>query len=123
MLGSVFGDIIGSVFEWHNVKREDFDLFSRESRFTDDTVLTAAVADKLTNCDNPHGIGDNAASAKMYASYYKVYYSRHPYAGYGQMFTDWAKSRDLYKQRSYGNGAAMRVSPAWKSLRAMTSPL
>ncbi len=45
MIGSIYDDIIGSVYEWHNVKNKDFDLFSRESHFTDDTVMTVAAAD------------------------------------------------------------------------------
>ena len=47
MLGAIIGDVIGSVFEWHNVKTIDFDLFNRQSRFTDDTVLSVAVADAI----------------------------------------------------------------------------
>jgi ADP-ribosylglycohydrolase len=110
MFGSVFGDIIGSVFERNNIKKEDFELISRESRFTDDTVLSVAIADKLLNYENPRGKANNA-SAKAYAAYFKGYYSRYPHAGFGQMFEDWAKSGYLFKQRSYGNGAAMRVAP------------
>ena len=111
MLGSICGDIIGSVFEWHNVKREDFDLFSRESRFTDDTVMTVAVADKLLSCENKHSFGSNANAAKDYAARYRQYYSRYPNAGFGNMFADWAKSDGFSKQHSYGNGAAMHVAP------------
>jgi len=111
MIGAICGDIIGSVFEWHNVKSEDFELFGRETRYTDDSVMTVAVADKLLNNDNSHGLLYNRWAAKTYAEYYKQYYSRHPHSGYGQMFTDWAKSGELYKQKSYANGAAMRVAP------------
>jgi ADP-ribosylglycohydrolase len=49
MLGAIIGDIIGSVYEWHNVKTADFELFTRNSKFTDDTVMTVAVADALLN--------------------------------------------------------------------------
>ena len=49
MLGAIIGDVIGSVYEWHNMKSLEFELFSRESRFTDDTVMTVAVADALLN--------------------------------------------------------------------------
>jgi len=111
MIGSVCGDIIGSVFERNNIKSEDFDLFSRESCFTDDTVLTIAVADKLLSCENLHGIKHNSSSAKEYAVRFRQYYSRYPTAGFGQMFTDWAKSYGFSKQKSYGNGGAMRVAP------------
>ena len=111
MIGSICGDIIGSVYEWHNVKSENFELFSRESRFTDDTVMTAAVADKLLSSENLHGIGHDSSSAMAYAARFRQYYSRYPYAGFGQMFSDWAKGGAFTKQKSYGNGAAMRIVP------------
>ena len=111
MIGAICGDIIGSVFEWHNVKSEDFELFSRESRFTDDTVMTIAVANKLLSCENSHGFGKNATGAKQYAARFRQYFSRYPEAGFGQMFSDWARKGELLKQNSYGNGAAMRAAP------------
>jgi len=111
MIGAICGDIIGSVFEWHNVKSEYFQLFSRESRFTDDTVMTAAIADKLLSCENLQGFRQDSSSAIEYAARFRQYYSRYPYAGFGQMFSDWAKSGTFIKQKSYGNGAAMRVTP------------
>ena len=66
MYGAVLGDIIGSDYEWHNVKTEDFELFPKEARFTDDSVLTVAIADAILN------MGDNKPS-KCYASYIKTY--------------------------------------------------
>jgi len=111
MIGAICGDIIGSVFEWHNVKSEDFQLFSRESRFTDDTVLTVAVADKLLSCRNLHWWKHNKAEAKAYAARFRQYYLRYPDAGFGQMFSAWAKSDGFFRQKSYGNGAAMRAVP------------
>ena len=103
MYGAVFGDIIGSVYEWHNTKSEDFDLFSRDSHFTDDTVLTCAIAESILN------MADNSPR-KCYANHIKAYYRRYPHAGFGNMFRDWAESDSLSVQKSYGNGAAMRVS-------------
>lgn len=103
MYGAVFGDIIGSWYEWHNCKSEDFDLFRSESRFTDDTVLTCAIAESILK------MGDNSPR-KCYATHIKAYYRRYPNAGFGQMFRDWAESDSLKIQRSYGNGASMRVS-------------
>lgn len=103
MYGAVFGDIIGSWYEWHNQKSEDIELFPREARFTDDTVLTVAIADSILHMeDNP--------PRKCYASHIKMYYRRYPGAGFGNMFRDWALSDSLHIQRSYGNGASMRVS-------------
>ena len=72
MLGALLGDIIGSVYEWHPVKAMDFPLFSRESRFTDDSVLTAAVADTLD--DSPPGetgVFAGRRRARLYAYRYK----------------------------------------------------
>lgn len=105
MIGAILGDIIGSTYEWHNIKTEDFDLFPSESRFTDDTVLSVAVANKLLNV-NCTKINNKVA----YAMWYKQYYKRYPNAGFGQMFTTWANSDSMQVQRSYGNGAAMRVT-------------
>ena len=103
MYGAVFGDIIGSWYEWHNKKSEDIDLFPREAKFTDDTVLTAAIAESILHMENN-------SPRKCYANHIKTYYKRYPYAGFGNMFKDWALSDSLYIQRSYGNGASMRVS-------------
>ena len=104
MLGAVFGDIIGSTRELHNVKTEEFELFPPGSHFTDDTVMTVAVAEKLLNANS----GCN--SRKAYATRYKQYYNRYRNAGFGQMFSKWAENDTLHIQRSYGNGAAMRVT-------------
>ncbi|MBR3142967.1 MAG: ADP-ribosylglycohydrolase family protein [Clostridiales bacterium] len=103
MYGAVFGDIIGSWYEWHNQKSEDIELFPREARFTDDTVLTAAVAESILHME------DNSPR-KCYASHIKMYYRRYPNAGFGNMFKEWALSDSLKVQHSYGNGASMRVS-------------
>lgn len=103
MYGAVLGDIIGSHYEWHNVKTEDFELFPKEARFTDDTVLSVAIAEAILNMDNN-------LPRVCYAQHIKTYYSRYPYAGFGNMFRSWAESSSLKIQKSFGNGASMRVS-------------
>jgi len=103
MYGAVFGDIIGSWYEWHNRKSEDIELFPREARFTDDTVLTVAIAESILHMENN-------SPRKCYANHIKTYYRRYPNAGFGNMFRDWALSDSLRVQRSFGNGASMRVS-------------
>lgn len=103
--GAILGDIIGSVRELHNEKSEDFILFPRESHFTDDSVMTIAIADKLVHDDK--ALCNNR---KSYAMWYRQYYRRFPNAGYGQMFSEWAREDGFSIQRSYGNGAAMRVT-------------
>ena len=98
MLGALAGDIIGSVYEFNPIKSEDFELFSPGCSFTDDTVLTVALADAIL-----HG--------RDYCRTMKEYYRRYPYAGYGSYFHQWACSGDSRPYNSWGNGAAMRISP------------
>ena len=98
MLGAIAGDIIGSVYEWDNIKTKQFPLFRPESRFTDDTVLTVAIADAILNQV------DYTASLKQYHQWF-------PNAGYGRTFKDWAGSSRREPYNSWGNGSAMRVSP------------
>lgn len=98
MLGAIAGDIIGSSYEWYHTKSYDFEFFTPKSRFTDDTVLTIAIADCIL-----HG--------KDYAAALKEYGRRYPYAGYGGMFLAWLESDNLSSYNSFGNGSAMRVSP------------
>jgi ADP-ribosylglycohydrolase len=98
MLGAIAGDIIGSVFEFTNMKSEDFELFGRGTRFTDDSILTVATADAIL-----HGKG--------YAEAYKEWGRKYRFAGYGPRFSDWLSSESMAPYGSFGNGSAMRVSP------------
>jgi ADP-ribosylglycohydrolase len=101
MLGAIAGDIIGSRFEHASIKSKDFELFNRQSVFTDDTVLTIAVADSLL-----HKI--------PYHKNFRKYFHNYPSAGYGGRFRRWARSPQPAPYGSFGNGSAMRVSPiAW----------
>ena len=106
MLGSIIGDIIGSTYELRPVKRTDFPLFPQGSRFTDDSVLTAAVAEVLLGRNNA-----GQPSARSYALCYKRYYARYPEAGFGELFCRWAAEPRLTVLHSYGNGGAMRAAP------------
>jgi len=99
MLGAIAGDIIGSVYEFSPIKTTDFELFSARSTFTDDTVLTVALAEAIL-----HG--------RDYGRTMKEYYRRYPHAGYGGFFHHWARSEESKPYNSWGNGAAMRISPA-----------
>jgi ADP-ribosylglycohydrolase len=98
MIGAIAGDIIGSVYEWHNIKTTDFPLFTPNCRFTDDTVLTVAIADSILTGTN-------------YVLKLKEYYHLYPNAGYGGSFKSWAESGSAEPYNSWGNGSAMRVSP------------
>ena len=111
MFGAVYGDIIGSYYENHCTKQDDFE-FKRESTFTDDSVMIAAVCRAIVQSPQPIGKSGLKQRAYEYAVQYKQYYSYFPNAGYGQMFGSWAADRtEMKKLRSFGNGAAMRVIP------------
>jgi ADP-ribosylglycohydrolase len=98
MLGAIAGDVIGSVHEGSGTKTKDFDLFDQHCRFTDDTVLTVAVADCLLN-------------RRDYVDVFHEYFDEYPTAGFGQTFFWWAASKQREPYNSWGNGSAMRVSP------------
>jgi len=97
MIGAIAGDIIGSQYEWVKIKTTDFELFTEMSSFTDDTVLTVAIADCVLN-------------KKDYAKTLKEYGRKYYYAGYGGWFVKWLYSKSPKPYNSYGNGSAMRVS-------------
>lgn len=98
MIGALAGDIIGSIYEFRNHKGLDIELFSDLSYFTDDSVLTVALADSILY-------------GKPYVKLLKAYYNEYPDAGYGGMFHQWASSDKSKPYNSFGNGAAMRISP------------
>lgn len=98
MIGAITGDIIGSVYEWNNIKTKKFNLFSSKSFFTDDTVLTIALAEAILN-------------EKDYGQVLRKYYINYPDAGYGESFHQWALIPDSKPYNSWGNGSAMRTSP------------
>ena len=98
MLGAIAGDIIGSVYEWRPIKTTGFPLFQPGSCFTDDTVLTVAVAQAILTG------GDYAAVLRDVGR-------RYPNAGYGGTFIQWLHDERMGPYNSWGNGSAMRVSP------------
>jgi ADP-ribosylglycohydrolase len=98
MLGTIIGDIVGSVYEGAKAGSIHFKLFQKASTFTDDTVMTLATADAILQ-------------AMPYPETYKFYGRAFPNRGYGGRFKGWLASDDLNPYQSYGNGSAMRVSP------------
>lgn len=101
MLGSIIGDIAGSIYEFHNIKTKQFELFSMSGHYTDDSVLSIATADWLL-----HG-GESA-------TYYEDWGNTYPFAGYGHGFARWLDKTaegDFSPYNSCGNGSAMRVGP------------
>ena len=110
MFGAFYGDVIGS--EYENACTKDYDFpFKRESHFTDDSVMTAAVCRAILNNGENIGKFGIRKRAFEYAAQYKQYYSRYPHAGCGSMFVRWAKEKSLRRQYSYANGGAMRAVP------------
>lgn len=99
MLGAIAGDIAGSVYEWNNVKSKDIPLFTEKCFFTDDSVLTVALADTIL-------------TGTPYVENLRQFYHWYPAAGYGGSFYRWAGDKQAKPYNSWGNGAAMRISPA-----------
>lgn len=98
MIGAIAGDIVGSVYEGRPIKTKDFPLFHPRSRFTDDTVLTLAVAEAIL-------------TGWPYRDTVLELGRRYPHAGYGGAFREWLRALDPKPYKSWGNGSAMRVSP------------
>lgn len=101
MLGAIAGDIIGSIYEWDNIKTKEFPLFGEGCDFTDDSILTIALADTILT-GTPY-----AENLKNFVRKYP-----HPTGAYGGSFTAWVARADSQPYNSWGNGAPMRISPA-----------
>ena len=109
MYGAILGDMIGAPYEFdRGNKTKDFPLFSRRSEFTDDSVMTIAVAEALMNT---LGRSDEEIKNALVASMQK-WGHMYPDAGYGGRFYHWLRARHPEPYGSYGNGSAMRVSSA-----------
>lgn len=131
MLGAIFGDIVGSIYEFHNIKTKRFPLLQERSHFTDDTVMTVAVAWALIKLDQAAGReelpkeaeeANGEAAWKTRVKLFRTFLiesmhhigAMYPHAGYGGQFRVWLYGRDTEPYWSFGNGSAMRVSPvAW----------
>lgn len=120
MLGAIIGDIVGSRFEFNNHKDKDFELFSEDCRVTDDSIMTLAVAKALMETEKvskpPSGGADFDSDyyvliEKMTVKYMQEIGRKYPDCGYGGMFAKWVFSDDPQPYNSFGNGAAMRISP------------
>lgn len=105
MIGAIIGDVVGSRFEWNNIKTKNFDLFTAECSFTDDSVMTVAIADALMRAKGNVDILSEYAIESM-----QLIGRPFPRCGYGGSFYYWMYSNNPQPYGSYGNGAAMRVS-------------
>ena len=113
MYGAILGDIIGSPYEFdhNNIKTKDFPLFSKHSEFTDDSVLTLAIAEAVMQFDIEDGF---EALSTLAESSMRKWGKKYPHAGYGIRFANWLFLDGREPYNSLGNGSAMRVSPvAW----------
>lgn len=106
LYGALFGDIAGSTYEFHPVQNKEFALWPAGSRFTDDTVLTLAVAKAVQE-----GWSDEEKTRRACIQYIREFARAFPVAGYGPRFERWVFSRETEPYGSCGNGSAMRVSP------------
>ena len=105
IIGTICGDIIGSPYEFHSIKTKDFELFGRKSIFTDDTVMTLAIANWLIK---------DKTSEDVLIKELQDFGNRYINAGYGRMFLNWISEENPQPYGSWANGSAMRVSPcAW----------
>lgn len=110
MIGAIVGDVVGSVYEFDPIKTTDFPLLSERSFFTDDTVLTVAVADAILH-------------ERDYGEALHELANRYPVCTYGGGFRAWMGSSDPRPYNSFGNGSAMRVSPVGFAFGTVTDVL
>lgn len=104
MLGAIIGDIAGSRFEWHNIKTKDFDFITHKCRFTDDSVMSLAVAKAILSYKRGNDLNIEAIRWMQELG------RKHPDAGYGRHFYQWLYDTKPQPYNSWGNGSAMRVS-------------
>lgn len=109
MLGAAIGDIVGSRFEWNNIKKKDFAFFNRRCFFTDDSVMTFVIAKAILNCKGDYTDLSGEAVRCM-----QEVGRPYPDCGWGGHFYGWIYAKDPKPYGSWGNGSAMRVSAvAW----------
>ncbi|HPJ23735.1 MAG TPA: ADP-ribosylglycohydrolase family protein, partial [Bacillota bacterium] len=105
MLGAIIGDIVGSKYEFNNIRTKVFPLFSKYSFFTDDSVMTLAIGKALLKCK-----GDYTNLTQIVVQTMQTVGRKYPDSGYGNMFKMWMFSKNPKPYNSFGNGSAMRVS-------------
>ena len=108
MLGAIIGDIVGSRFEWHNHRSKDFEFLShiKGCKPTDDSIMTLAIAQAILDCNGDENVLFINTVKRM-----QEFGKRYPNGGYGGRFRHWLTSINPQPYNSWGNGAAMRVSP------------
>lgn len=117
LLGAIAGDTIGSVYEFNNIKDTDFDLFNPRMNYTDDSVMTLAVADWIVN-DAALSFDDLVARMRGFSRMFPC-----PMGGYGSGFRRWLAESNPKPYNSWGNGSAMRVSAVGYAAETMEQAL
>ena len=113
MYGAILGDIIGSPYEFdRGDKTKDFPLFDKGCTYTDDSVMTVAVAEALMQARELGVIDDEHQTKDLIIDSMHKWGEKYPYAGYGGAFGRWLRLKDREPYNSWGNGSAMRVSSA-----------
>lgn len=105
MIGAIIGDIVGSIYEFNNIKTKDFRFFDPDCFFTDDSIMTIAICNALLKCKGNYKNLENIVIKEM-RKFGKLY----PNAGYGNSFKNWLRDSNVKAYNSYGNGSAMRIS-------------
>ena len=120
MLGAIIGDIVGSRFEWNNHKDKHFELFTEDCRMTDDSIMTLAVAKAMMETEKAMAAAGEVQERsadyyvlleKLSIQYMQAFGRRYPDCGFSRAFFQWIASDDPQPYSSFGNGAAMRISP------------
>ena len=125
MLGAIIGDIAGSRFEFNNHRSKEFELFTDKCFATDDSIMTLAVAEAIMEAERSAGSADRddafySALGGLTVRYMREIGQRYPHCGYGGRFHQWMFSPNPRPYNSFGNGAAMRVSPAGFAARTLS---
>lgn len=114
MIGAIIGDIVGSRFEFNNYRSKEFVLFTDKCEVTDDSIMTLCVAKAIMETSRIYSKKEKEFYTyleKMTVKYMQDIGRNYPYCGYGGMFQKWIFSIDPQPYNSFGNGAAMRISP------------
>ena len=98
MKGTIIGDIVGSIYEWHNIKTKDFPLFAPNCFFTDDSIMTLAVGRAFLNCT------DEADFPEELVYQMRLFGHMYPHGGYGGRFKQWLRAEEPQPYNSFGNG-------------------
>lgn len=113
MFGAIYGDIVGSKYEFNPIKTKDFSIISDGCRITDDTGMTLAVAKTLNECDDEafDPLSELPEFKRRLIDNFHEIGNKYPLLGYGPRFSAWLSGRERTPYFSFGNGSAMRVSP------------